>query len=353
MQRLIERPGNLLVRSVRAGGLATVAAIAAAIATQASLALGYPVTTTFVINPTTSSLEITAEAFGFEDSETKNLSGSLNVTLDLGASGDFPAAGSFTINSGTITPGGNYSLRLGFPPILGVNIVASGLAADVSTIQPPGTMTRTASPGAVYNVDASQFLVSINQGTIVVSGSANETTDLSEEPVSGSSEPGTMGSLTLTTAGTSGLFTRIDAALTLPVGVEREFDAEGTSGTVTAIGSARATASFYVALGGIAGDFQQDGDVDGGDLALWKAGYGLSSGAAPGDGDANNDGAVDGRDFLVWQRQFGIQPPAIAAASSVAAVPEPATLLAGLSGLTSLAIGRRLSNARRRARTAR
>ncbi len=304
-----------------------------------STAEAYPISTVFTVNPATSSLSVTASAYGFSDTDSNNLTGSMNVTLDLGASGGFPGAGAFTISSGTITPNGNYSLRLGFPPFLGVNIVASGLEASVSTLEPPGTITRSAASGIVYNLDASELLVSLNQGTIVVTGSANETTDLSEEPVDGSAPEGALGSLTLTTAGTSGFYTRIDALLTLPIDIETTTDLEGGNGEVAAAGTLNVTSSFYVALNGIPGDFQLDGDVDNADLAVWKTGFGLATGAAPSNGDANSDGQVSGVDFLIWQRNSGIQPPAII--NAFATAPEPAPLGAGLLALAALSITHR------------
>jgi hypothetical protein len=66
-----------------------------------------------------------------------------------------------------------------------------------------------------------------------------------------------------------------------------------------------------------AADFNGDFVVDGADLARWRSGFGMITGAATGDGDAETDGDVDGRDFLVWQRQW-------AGAPAFAAVPEPA-----------------------------
>jgi hypothetical protein len=56
-------------------------------------------------------------------------------------------------------------------------------------------------------------------------------------------------------------------------------------------------AQFVVA--GPTADFDNDGDVDLGDLAHWQASYGLNGAA-----DAYGDGTSDGRDFLEWQRQY-------------------------------------------------
>jgi T5SS/PEP-CTERM-associated repeat protein len=68
-------------------------------------------------------------------------------------------------------------------------------------------------------------------------------------------------------------------------------------------------------------DFDEDGDVDGADLARWKANFGLSSGALHTQGDATGDHDVDGADLLVWQRQLGSGIVSTIAAD--ATVPEP------------------------------
>lgn len=70
---------------------------------------------------------------------------------------------------------------------------------------------------------------------------------------------------------------------------------------------------FKIVAGAIEGDFDEDGDVDGDDLVIWQAGYGINA-----NGDADNDLDTDGRDFLVWQRNY---TGALLSAST--AVPEP------------------------------
>lgn len=76
-------------------------------------------------------------------------------------------------------------------------------------------------------------------------------------------------------------------------------------------------------------DFELDGDVDGGDLSVWGAGFGKTPDAVLTDGDADSDGSVTGSDFLEWQRAF-----AEAAAPTGAAVPEPvAWVLAAVAAL--------------------
>jgi hypothetical protein len=85
-------------------------------------------------------------------------------------------------------------------------------------------------------------------------------------------------------------------------------------------------------------DFDNDGDVDGGDLLIWQTGLGTNSGATNGQGDANGNGVVDATDLGIWQAKFG-QGAATAVAG---AVPEPTTLgMAALSLTGLLAIRRR------------
>jgi T5SS/PEP-CTERM-associated repeat protein len=66
-------------------------------------------------------------------------------------------------------------------------------------------------------------------------------------------------------------------------------------------------------------DFNGDGVVDGADLAIWRANFGLMP-ATPAMGDANGDGKVDGADYLIWSTTLGPVPPITPA---VGAVPEP------------------------------
>ena len=69
-------------------------------------------------------------------------------------------------------------------------------------------------------------------------------------------------------------------------------------------------------------DFNEDGQVDGTDLALWQLAFGTSPGATHSQGDADADGDVDGADFLVWQREYA---PILESLISAIAVPEPRT----------------------------
>lgn len=64
-------------------------------------------------------------------------------------------------------------------------------------------------------------------------------------------------------------------------------------------------------------DFDDDGDVDDADLAIWENAFGSTT-----DGDANHDGQTDGSDFLWLQRQH---TGTIASATASMHAPEPAT----------------------------
>jgi len=71
-------------------------------------------------------------------------------------------------------------------------------------------------------------------------------------------------------------------------------------------------------------DFNNDGIVDGDDLAIWQNAFGATA-----DANADGDGYSDGHDFLTWQQQFGSGMSALEASQ---AVPEP-------SGLVLLVLG--------------
>jgi endo-1,4-beta-xylanase len=82
----------------------------------------------------------------------------------------------------------------------------------------------------------------------------------------------------------------------------------------------------------VPGDFDGDLDVDAGDLARWKLGFGVDA-----RGDADFDGDTDGSDLLVWQRFLGQDY-----SPNASAVPEP-----GTSIMLAVAVGGALSAAKR------
>ena len=80
-------------------------------------------------------------------------------------------------------------------------------------------------------------------------------------------------------------------------------------------------------------DFDDDGDVDPTDLAIWKGAFDLNQ-----LGDADGDNDSDGNDFLLWQQQFGSAPAVAVAQPAAAAVPEPSAAVMMLSLLALSAL---------------
>jgi hypothetical protein len=85
-------------------------------------------------------------------------------------------------------------------------------------------------------------------------------------------------------------------------------------------------------------DFDEDGDVDGDDLAAWEGGFG-SMPATHMTGDANANALASGFDFLTWQRQFGSGGGAALAAATT--IPEPSSLLLAALGMLTLSVRRK------------
>lgn len=89
----------------------------------------------------------------------------------------------------------------------------------------------------------------------------------------------------------------------------------------------------------LAGDFNRDGLVNGGDLDEFRRTFGQATGHSGGyhgylSADENRDGKVDGSDFLAWQRAAFSAPVAVS-------VPEPAAISLAMGGLLLLRMGRR------------
>lgn len=92
-------------------------------------------------------------------------------------------------------------------------------------------------------------------------------------------------------------------------------------------------------------DYNFNGTVDNGDLAIWEAQYGSSlyitdhaSGSPTtfADADGNGDGRIDGQDYLVWQQNFGNTTASI----STISIPEPSSLALAALGLLAVLLRR-------------
>jgi hypothetical protein len=89
-------------------------------------------------------------------------------------------------------------------------------------------------------------------------------------------------------------------------------------------------------IDGTPGDYDGDDDVDGADLLIWQQDLGSTTELAA---DGSGNGVVDAADLELWQDNFG---GGAGAAGLVAAVPEPAGLLAmTIAALAVVRFGRR------------
>ena len=90
---------------------------------------------------------------------------------------------------------------------------------------------------------------------------------------------------------------------------------------------------------GLAGDFDADGDVDGGDVLAWQRELGSTGTYQPADGSLS--GVVEAADLAIWKSQFGSFVELPAATAAAAAVPEPGAmaLAAWLAALVALRTG--------------
>jgi hypothetical protein len=82
-----------------------------------------------------------------------------------------------------------------------------------------------------------------------------------------------------------------------------------------------------LSIGGLIGDYNQNGVVDAADYVLWRKSVGQSGSSLPADGD--NDHAITQNDFAIWRAHFGqsLGGGSGSGSSVGGAVPEPSTLL--------------------------
>jgi hypothetical protein len=109
-------------------------------------------------------------------------------------------------------------------------------------------------------------------------------------------------------------------------------------------GVARTASEFVFGPGGPTedADFDEDGDVDGQDFLRWQRGLGLTGAAATlANGNANGDAAINGLDLAVWKAQFGVG----GATGAAGAAPEPACIaLMAMSAVAAMRMRRKDAN---------
>lgn len=290
----------------------------------ASCEVATAVETVFTIDEQQSSLTIDASTVfiaTFNDTDTQMLGGTIDATFDFGPAGGFPTMADFTVTGAEVSPLNSFLFTLGSPPNFGVNVSVNDAVADVTTPNPPATLTMLPTGAVRYEFDASAFDITLNQGTVVSTGAVNDTIDLADSPVIGNASPGTLGQITFTPGGMSGSLTVIDALLELPVTFIEDVDVDGQIVTLDVDGEIIANSSFLFDLTGSAGDI-------------------------------NNDGKTDGEDFLqiqrdepalipTWQNQYGNgTATTVSAQPAFQSVPEPAGAMLLVIALFCLVVRR-------------
>ncbi len=93
----------------------------------------------------------------------------------------------------------------------------------------------------------------------------------------------------------------------------------------------------------LAGDYNNDGHVDGLDYQVWRGEFDLPGGLA----DGNGNGITDAADYVVWRKNAGIEPVATLGrlSANAIAVPEPSILFLAAVGLCLTCSGRQLRSA--------
>lgn len=225
-----------------------------------------------------------------------------NTTVTVNAGAQLDVNNNVSLNGKSLTTSGLLNLNVGVAG--GGSIINSGTLGTAGTTPVVANLTSTGK--LAFDLGASNTDFFNVTGNATLSGLV----DISLEP--GFTPAGSYTLLTVSgTLNTAGLAIDPSDAAQFTLGVS------GKSLVLTVGGSTA-----------IPGDFNNNGTVDGADLAKWKADFGPGNGS-----DANGDGRSDGADFLIWQRNFGSTSSAQAAAS----VPEPSSL--ALITLTMLCSG--------------
>jgi hypothetical protein len=109
------------------------------------------------------------------------------------------------------------------------------------------------------------------------------------------------------------------------------------------IGNAIATATIRTAE--LAGDYDNDGAVDGADFLAWQRSFGQTAEPIGNGADGNLDGETDGDDLAIWTANFGEivvtpAPPEVALAALVAADEDAAMTAASVATAAESWFGR-------------
>ncbi len=96
---------------------------------------------------------------------------------------------------------------------------------------------------------------------------------------------------------------------------------------------------FVPPMGGVAGDYNDNGTVDAADYVVWRDLLGTST-QLENEGSGVTPGMVTQEDYATWRTNFG-RTPAPGSGGSVAGVPEPGTCLLAMLAIALFGAGRR------------
>ena len=97
--------------------------------------------------------------------------------------------------------------------------------------------------------------------------------------------------------------------------------------------------NLLVALPGVAGDYNADGNVNGGDYIVWRQNMGTTA-TLP--NDNNIGGVIGSQHYDLWRAHFGETAGGGASLASGAVIPEPATLALLVGAVLPFLLRRRL-----------
>lgn len=269
-------------------------------------------------------IQVTASST-FESTGTTTL----NDTLRLEDGSSFVQVGATFIGGGTLLNSGGHTLTLADGANVGVLVENSGRFA------------LGASPGQATVLDYQQNAIGLLeielQGTglndfdrLTATGLAQLDGEL-ELTTIGGFNPALNDTFTIISAaaGVNGVFNAFDfTAAALDPGLVWDVIYNPTNVMLAVIEAP----SF------LAGDYNDDGVVDAADYTVWRDNLGLAT-VLPNDG---TPGVVDQSDYDTWHTNYGMMAPgAGAGSSSLAAVPEPSSVMLLLAGMSVVGLRRR------------
>lgn len=246
-------------------------------------------------------------------------------SLVLSGFGNAPIAGSINVNEGaTLELVGNQAFAA-TSTITGSGVVAGNVTTPGAIS--PGDLTGALQvdgnvvfeTGSMLSIEIGGVLAGENHDVLSVTGSATLAGELAVSFVNGFHPAAGAAFSILNADSVLGQFTD----LSLP-------SLSGGLVWNTSYFSTSMLLSVSAAVAYDPADFNEDGLVDAADLVIWRAGFGMASGAGRHDGDANGDGAVNGADWLLWQQGLSHSGNANVAA---APAPEPATWILAVAAL--------------------